>query len=106
VYAAADFHDALSYFDGHSPGCEDAVYRVIGRVSLWGSVVECARGWRASHAYPERIYVPTRSLDRSWTLAAGDVALALTDYGVPVELLDGGTKRHVARVLADLRPAA
>jgi hypothetical protein len=106
LYAAADVEDALSYFDGHSAGCDDAVYRVIGRVSLWGSVVEGARGWRASHAYPQRIYVPARSLDGSSTLTAGEVALTLTDYGVPVELLDGGTKRHVARVLAGLRPAA
>ena len=34
--------------------------RVLGRVSLWGDVVECAWGWRASFAYPAQIYVPDR----------------------------------------------
>ena len=32
--------------------------RVLGRVALWGTVVECERGFRASHAYPVALYVP------------------------------------------------
>ena len=28
---------------------------VIGQVSLWGKVIEHARGWRAEHAYPARL---------------------------------------------------
>lgn len=31
---------------------------VIGRVSLWGTVVECEHGWRAACAYPAALYVP------------------------------------------------
>ena len=79
-------------FDGHR------IHRVLGRVSLWGDVVECAWGWRASHAYPERIYVPDRTARGG--LAAGEVALGLTDYGVPVELVDGVPPEHLIEELA------
>jgi len=79
-------------FDGHR------VHRVLGRVSLWGSVVECAWGWRASHAYPERIYVPDRTARGG--LSAGEVALGLTDYGVPVELADGVPPEHLVEQFA------
>jgi hypothetical protein len=57
---------------------------VVGRVSLWGVVVECERGWRASHAYPERLFVPT--LGRVSDVAAR-IAGGLKAYGVPVEVL-------------------
>lgn len=33
------------------------VGRVVGEVALWGRVVEEPRGWRASHAYPVRLWV-------------------------------------------------
>ena len=64
----------------------EAVPRVVGLVSLWGSVVECEHGWRASHAYPAAIYVP------SFSSAAGDpapeeIAAALAAYHVPVEIV-------------------
>jgi hypothetical protein len=64
---------------------ESAAARVLGRVSLWGTVIECERGFRASHAYPLAIYVPidaARDDRRLETLVA-----ALGDYGVPVELV-------------------
>jgi hypothetical protein len=95
VHAAASVADALSFFDGrgHDSMCE--LYRVIGRVSLWGRVIEGQRGWRASHAYPGALYVPARSLAGPTGLSAGETALALTRYGVPVELLDDRTKQHV-----------
>ena len=79
-------------FDGHR------VHRVLGRVSLWGSVVECAWGWRASHAYPQHIFVPDRSARGG--LTAGEVALGLTDYGVPVELADGIPPEQLVTQLA------
>jgi hypothetical protein len=106
VYASASLEEALGYFDGHAPGCETAVYRVVGRVSLWGTVVEGDRGWRASHAYPERIYVPAEPLGGATTVTGGELALALTDYGVPVDLLDGVTKRRISGLLSDERAAA
>jgi len=82
-------------------------HRVIGRVSLWGTVVECERGWRASHAYPAQIYVPTpkRCLlsfgtgTRRPSLPAEEIAWGLADYGVPVEVVDCTTVREVAESL-------
>jgi hypothetical protein len=70
-HAARDPADALSYLRGRDePG---TVCRILGEVALWGHVVETEAGWRASHAYPARLYV-------------GDpiVAAALAAYGVPV----------------------
>jgi hypothetical protein len=65
---------------------EPALARVVGRVSLWGTVIECERGFRASHAYPLCIYVPVdargEGRDRCHELAD-----SLEDYGVPVYLL-------------------
>jgi hypothetical protein len=63
-----------------------AVARVVGLVSLWGTVVECEHGYRASHAYPLRIYVP---IDAAWQKEHrwDDLAGGLEAYGVPVEPL-------------------
>jgi hypothetical protein len=61
---------------------------VIGTVSLWGRVVECERGWRASRGYPERLYVPVLELDIA---RATHVAFELAAYGVPVHVLDAAT---------------
>jgi hypothetical protein len=74
--------------------------RVVGEVALWGTVVECERGFRASHAYPKRIFVPTDADGRRGRVE--EMAASLGDYGVPVELLP---VRHsdAGRVLAELR---
>jgi hypothetical protein len=89
IYAAREPEEAASYLEGRSWADALGVHRVIGTVSLWGRVVECTRGWRGSHAYPNRIYVPATRAPY-WLRAerAEEVALALTDYDVPVELLD------------------
>lgn len=79
VYAAAA-PDALLPYVGS--GREGAAARVLGRVLLWGKVVECERGWRAERAYPERLYV------NEPTAAEG-----LGDYGVPVAALSTGSPR-------------
>jgi hypothetical protein len=63
-----------------------SVSRVLGEVSLWGTVVECARGYRASHAYPKRIFVPADA-GEAWRVGWDEVALGLCRYGVPVEPL-------------------
>lgn len=60
-------------------------FPVLGTVSLWGSVLECEHGWRASQAYPERLYVP------GWASVAEPVAERLQAYRVPVEVLPGRT---------------
>lgn len=60
--------------------------RVIGRVALWGSVVECERGFRASYAYPVALYVPLPKGARA-RAAVEEVAHELVRYDVPVEVL-------------------
>jgi hypothetical protein len=73
--------------------------RVLGRVSLWGSVVACEHGFRASHAYPARIYVPADASERrggGWN----EIAEGLSLYDVPIEFLPA-RRAHAARVLAE-----
>jgi hypothetical protein len=70
-HAARDVADALSYARGRDdPG---TVCRILGEVTLWGHVLETEGGWRASHAYPLRLYVPD-----------AEVAVALAGYDVPI----------------------
>jgi hypothetical protein len=73
------------------------VGRVFGSVSLWDTVIECERGYRAGCAYPARIYVPadagnTASHDAD-VLVAG-----LEHYGVPVEKLAEQSRAAVLTV--------
>jgi hypothetical protein len=93
IYAAREPGEAASYLEGRSWADALGVHRVIGTVSLWGRVVECTHGWRGSHAYPKKIYVPATRAPY-WLRAerADEVALALTDYDVPVELLDADSR--------------
>jgi hypothetical protein len=70
-HAAHDPVDALSYLRGRDePG---TIARVLGEVALSGEIIETEAGWRASTAYPVRLYV-----------ADVAVADALSVYGVPV----------------------
>lgn len=80
VYAA-DLEGLRPYLDGFEPRLRP-VQRVLGRVSLWGDVLECERGWRASFAYPSRLFLPRESS------GAEERAAGLLEYGVPIELLD------------------
>jgi hypothetical protein len=103
---------------------------VFGRVSLWGKVVECERGWRASCAYPAALYVPALSepepsepelrplvarLFRSpythpdrllgryglnQTPHPTQVARALEHYGVPIGIVSCQTLRQAAEHIA------
>jgi hypothetical protein len=59
-YAARDPADALSYLTGRDE--PSTVSRILGEVALWGHVLETESGWRGSHAYPLRLYVPDASL--------------------------------------------
>ena len=72
---------------------------VIGKVALWGVVIECERGLRASTAYPHRIYVP-RDAGRPWHAEWEEVAVDLHAYGVPVEPLEASVGEATA-VLAE-----
>jgi hypothetical protein len=70
-HAARDPIDAFSYLHGRNGA--RTIARVLGEVLLSGSIVEMQAGWRASQAYPLRLYVRDPEL-----------ALALAGYGVPV----------------------
>jgi hypothetical protein len=70
-HAARDPVNALSYVRGRDE--PDTICRLLGEVLLWGHVLETEAGWRASHAYPLRIYAPEAAL-----------VPALARYGVPV----------------------
>jgi hypothetical protein len=63
------------------------VVRVIGLVSLWGRVVACERGWRAECAYPSRIFVPVPATDSKAWRRVDELAFALAEYGVPVDVV-------------------
>ena len=51
--------------------------KVIGKVSIWGRVVECEKGFRSSHAYPTELWLLDNSLEQ-----LGHV------YGVPVRTIE------------------
>lgn len=74
----------------------------IGRVSLWGSVIEAERGWRAQMAYPERLFVPARGwLERR---RARQAAQGLRSYRVAVDPLPVRSIYDVVPQLAALYP--
>ena len=79
----------------------DAVARVLGRVALWGAVVECERGLRGSRAYPLELYVPADADDHP-RAAPREIARRLREYGVPVEVLPG-RGRDAPRLLEPAR---
>jgi hypothetical protein len=70
-HAARDVADALSYLRGRDE--PTTVCRILGEVALWGRLVQTEAGWRASAAYPVRLYAPDEA-----------IADALAVYGVPV----------------------
>lgn len=61
---------------------------VIGRVALWGTVLECEHGWRAEYAYPWDIIIPEHTWRTEGQYALEDVALDLMDYGGSIRLVD------------------
>lgn len=72
-------------------------------MALWGRVEEGERGWRASAAYPEILYVPVRRLEE-WELC-DRIAWDLSSYRAPIRLLDC-TDRGVADALRAATRAA
>ena len=63
IHAAREPATVWSYPRGRDePG---TVARVLGRVLLWGRVVEHEGGWRASHAYPLDFVATEPELARS-----------------------------------------
>jgi hypothetical protein len=92
---AAPLETAVRYIAPRPPRGR---WPVVGYVLLWGVVVESDGGWRASHAYPDRLYVPTmrrRGWDRACRVAAG-----LEAYGVPVEVVDAASHDEIVERLS------
>jgi hypothetical protein len=52
IHAFFNENDAATYVE-YSAACPDyRLTRVHGKVYLWGTVVECEKGYRAQYAYP------------------------------------------------------
>ncbi len=96
IYATRTPADALMYLWelGCAPGQST---RVVGRVWLWGAVVECEHGWRAERAYPAELYVP------AWAGEDEEPARArgrrISCYGAPVRLVRCADPATLARRL-------
>ena len=71
-HAVRDPVDAFSYLRGRDE--RGTIGRILGEATLWGRVVAGDAGWRATHAYPARLYTAEAALARR-----------LGDYGVTVE---------------------
>jgi hypothetical protein len=111
IYAAATAAQAAASVTDPARPRDDIVHHVIGRVSLWGTVVECEHGWRAERAYPASLAVPAplpqaptrhilrRRRQRSRSRPAAEIARALRAYGVPVELVACETLGELAAAL-------
>jgi hypothetical protein len=88
-HAARDPADAFAYLRGRDERA--TICRIMGEVALWGRLVETERGWRASCAYPARLYVPE-----------DDIAAALRTYDVPVESASAASARSMKSVRTPL----
>jgi hypothetical protein len=89
IYAAIAPSTAAEYLGSMQPAPpSEAVQYAVGRVSLWGSVIECEHGWRASYAYPAGLHLPTHTLGRRPRLRPPEVAAGLAGYRVPVTVID------------------
>jgi hypothetical protein len=89
IYGVRSVAAARLYLD--SPAFVSPGERVIGRVALWGDVVESESGWRAAHAYPLELYVhvPTTAQGGGFRRRASvdEIVIALDIYGVPVDVV-------------------
>ena len=97
IYALKDPVEAAQYLERHCP--DGPHYRLLGQVALWGRVLEAERGFRASHAYPERLFIPRQiaselnGAHRTLALAEAErmAVLLRGAYGVPVSIIPGGS---------------
>ena len=86
-----------------APSAAEFEARALGQVLLWGRVVECERGFRASYAYPARLYLPAGGAAGSARRRERLVA-ELGAYGVPVDALDipaSEARRRLERIAGD-----
>ncbi|MHB1571614.1 MAG: hypothetical protein ACYCXW_15510 [Solirubrobacteraceae bacterium] len=75
------------------------VHRVLGRVSLWGKVVEYSDGWRAGFGYPAELFIPARRLHGPAVPRLDELIDALAIYRVPLSVLDVGARGSLTRAL-------
>ena len=88
IYASKQPERATDYVHGQGHGGPTGrpLLRVLGTVSLWGRVIESEHGYRASHAYPERLYVPLNRIPGALRVPPAKVAYELmSTYRVEVE---------------------
>jgi len=78
-HAVRDPADALSYLHGRD--APSTLCRVLGEVTLWGDILQTEAGWRGTHAYPARLYVPDVLLVDE--LAAYGVSVSSEGCGSP-----------------------
>jgi hypothetical protein len=89
IYGVQSVVAARSYLERPDLLCRGE--RVIGRVALWGTVVEGQLGWRASRAYPIELFVPAPAVVRSGLRRRAyvdEILRALEDYRVPVDVVE------------------
>lgn len=91
IYGVRSVAAARSYLELPPLLCRDD--RVIGRVALWGDVVEGPSGCRASHAYPLELFVPVPVVAHRYV---DEILFALEAYRVPVDLAAPSALTHYA----------
>jgi len=101
-HAARDPVDALAYVRGRDE--PETICRVLGEVQLWGHVLETEGGWRGSHAYPLRLYVPDAVVARE--LAAYAVHIVSDECALPSSPTCTGTPSRSALHLPTWRAAS
>jgi hypothetical protein len=105
VYAAG-LEQAVSYLWHPRVAPRRAPIHVLGRVHLWGGVVECERGFRASRAYPAELLVPTAVSGRGRLSGIEQIALGLERYGIPVRLVECRTRDELVAEARGLEQVA
>jgi hypothetical protein len=99
IYATTTLYGATDYLRFLQPAPPETIQYAVGRVSLWGLVIECERGWRASCAYPAALYLPRRSVARRPRLTPRELAEGLAAYGVPVTVTDASDPEQLAEAI-------
>jgi hypothetical protein len=87
IHATVDVASAAAYLHLYDDVPQRSLcHRALGRVALWGSVVEGELGWRSSRAYPQEIFLPADGARRG--VRVDRIADGLSAYGVAVHVLD------------------
>lgn len=103
IYACESAAAATPFLGGSRMPARPTLGFVLGRVALWGKVVECERGWRGERAYPASLYVPRLSAEGCLLIARSPgpetIAFALGSYGVPIKSVACKSVAELARAL-------